>query len=173
MSESININNEPDAKERRDQILTFRTITSLLSDIPHRNPIEASDNIEKLNKNNLEIIKVCDALAHVLVMEHEVIAVAADHQYEMLEGGVLRIVASTEQQTNVQPISKADGMQDAPSGTIMSFVIKFMLTYNPPELANIKKSSRFALPSFEIPNMPEGITKATVLQYLKDVPYHK
>ena len=164
---SININDEPDAEERRRQILALRSISSILSIVPHRNPkIQPSDNLDKLAKNNVELIKICDALAQVLVIEHEVIAVASDHRYELLEGGVLRIVSCSGQESNEQ-------QQSTPGGTIMSFMIKFMLTYNPTEPPNASKSSRFALPSFKPSGISTDITKATVLQHLQTVPDHK
>ncbi|KJA16146.1 hypothetical protein HYPSUDRAFT_58393 [Hypholoma sublateritium FD-334 SS-4] len=167
------INDQPDAQQIREEILAFRTITTLLSELPHREAIQPEDSLKNLPVKNRETIKVCDALAQALVIEHEIIAVTASHRYEMDEKGMLHIVAVSTEDTSKVDTTEVDtaevdtaevDMSTLGWGTrMMSNVLNFLCSLNPPMA---KPDSEVKLPERKEAEPPAGITKETVLEYM-------
>lgn len=168
------ISDQPDAQEIREEILMFRTITTLLSELPHRETIQPEDSLKNLPVKNRETIKVCDALAQALVIDHEVIAVTASHRYEMDEQGMLHIVAVSTEDTSKVDTTEVDMAEvdtaevDMPTlgwGTrMMSNVLNFLCSMNPPMA---KPDSEVKLPERKEAEPPAGITKETVLEHME------
>lgn len=76
-------------------ILAFRTITTLLAQIPSRRPIDVSDNLEGrvLDSNDCREIRISDAFAHLAVGEHDVAAVTTNRT--TTSGTKLHVVVCT------------------------------------------------------------------------------
>ena len=149
----------PEEQQRREKILFFRTISSILSEIPRRVPIAPTDVSERLPKSNHKTVKVCDTLAQVLVMEHEILAVSSSLNFTIGPDETLRIVAVSA--NDVANVSESE--EDTPS-----WPIRFLLAINPMAAFRHAKKT-IVLPTFVKASPPTGLEKAQVLEYMGEV----
>ena len=156
---------EPDEEQKRAQILRFRITSTLLAEISHRNAIELVDNLQdpKLSPKYRETIKVCDALAHALVMEHGVVSVTATHRYELNEEtDTLFIAAVSEDTVNCDTTE-----DDTTTPSLASRIIRFLCSFNPPTA--VEKPHQVVLPIHMSAQAPAGLTKENVLEYMQSL----
>lgn len=157
---SIIFGSQAEEQQRRQKILFFRTITSILSEIPRRVPIAPTDTAESLPKANRETIKVCDAMAQVLVMEHQIMAVTSSHNFVKGPGETLRIVAVSSNDVATGPESKEEPTPP--------WYIRFLLASNP--MAALSTAAKtVVLPTIEKAAQPAGLEKENVLEYIMQV----
>ena len=109
-----------------DAILAFRTITSMLSLIQSPTVIVNADGNKGLSKDELQELRVLDALSAVAVRQHEIVAVIGRSFSNHIE-----VVASVH---NVNPTT------NIPTGTTPSkHPLRWLITPNPRNLRkNIK-----------------------------------
>lgn len=161
----MSIIQEPDAQQKRLEILRFRVISSFLSELPHSTTIQVEDNLVDLKPRQRETIKVCDALAQALVMRHEVVAVAASHRYEEGANGTLYVAAVSSEDSET-----AQFAQTSRPATTFSWkaavkgAIHFFCSVNPPKA--IDKSEEVRLPQCLAAEAPPGVTRANVLDHM-------
>ena len=95
LQNSSGIDNTASTSNVPRNILAFRTITTLLAQLPRSTPIEAVDNLETriMDSNIRQQVKVSDAFAHLAVGEHDVTALTTNYGFP--NDTKLRVVACT------------------------------------------------------------------------------
>jgi hypothetical protein len=66
-----------------DNILAFRTITTILGQLPRTTPIEVTDNLESniLNSYDRQEVRMTDAFAHIAAGEHDIAAITTNRSF--------------------------------------------------------------------------------------------
>jgi hypothetical protein len=155
--------NDPDVTSTPipENILAFRTITTLLSQIPRTIKLERIDYLEGGTKGSLSrhILKITDAFAHIAAGEHDVVAVTTNH---------------TVLSSNLELLAAVTGLsvpEKAPStptnGRTRSLF--FMWTANPPLTTNDPLTtlpSETAYPTIISPSPPHDLHQRTALDYI-------
>jgi hypothetical protein len=110
------------ATDVKENILAFRTITTLLAEMQQQSLI-SEDDLKPKTPNELEELSILNALATVIVMDgsYVIATVASTHP-----GGKIEVVACK------QPISKEKKNEATASTSTLSHVIKsFVVLMNP------------------------------------------
>ena len=88
-----------------ENILAFRTITTILSMLPRTTPIEVIDNLESnniLNSQNRQEVRITDAFAHIAAGEHNIAAITTS---SIRDDTDLHVLACTNNPITPLPIS--------------------------------------------------------------------
>lgn len=116
--------------ERSRKLLAFKLITKTLSRIPQTDPYLPIDNLKSNNKwsdHERKEVKISDALAHLAVVEHDVVAIATNYNSPpdlSNETPTLDIIAATT--------SNSEGpMKATPSTGLLEFLWNFIVARNP------------------------------------------
>ena len=167
----MSIIQEPDAQQKRLEILRFRVISSFLSELPHSTTIQVEDNLVDLKPRQRETIKVCNALAQALVMRHEVVAVAASHRYEEGAKGTLYVAAVSSEDSEMAQFAQTSrpattfSWKDSALAKVKG-AIHFLCSVNPPKAIDNLKSEGVRLPQCLAAEALPGVTRANVLDHM-------
>ena len=119
-----------------ENILAFRTITTLLAQIPRATQLESIDYLEDkiTDRPNRRILKISDAFAHIAAGQHDVTAVTTNHTVHSTDLQVLVTVPSVPASLpSTQPNgllsqlsfmwTRNDRRQESPSETLYPDII--------------------------------------------------
>lgn len=143
---------KPDADSESDDIIVFRTITTLLSKIQQVSLTPQDVNMHTFGLQKRKELKLLNALATVIVMDHEVVAVVANNSHP--EG--VDILAYAE----LQP--KADSEIPRSSGLLQP-LWQLLVNSNPRDKAS---SATGNIPQIRTPTAPIG-AETTLLSYVE------
>ena len=115
-----------------DAILAFRTITTMLSLIP--SPIKTTSGQKEFTREQRTELRVLDALAGVIVREHEVAAVMA----KPYNGFNIQVIASVNLNNSEPALSITQQGQSSPSTGPGRQLLRWLITPNPRDLARDK-----------------------------------
>ncbi len=141
-----------------ENILVFRTMTTLLAHLPRTVPIAPIDNLQEptwQTKQTRQELKISDAFAQLAVSQHDVVAVST------FRGRGLDLVTSTDQDaTETQ----------AESTSVLDKIVKawqFLITRNdrPADSATSSGEYPTVIPSQE----PPDLNGRTAYEYMKDL----
>jgi len=141
-----------------ENILVFRTMTTLLAHLPRTVPIAPTDNLQEptwQTKQTRQELKISDAFAQLAVSQHDVVAVST------FRGWGLDLVTSTDQDvTETQ----------AESTSVLDKIVKawqFLITRNdrPADSATSSGEYPTVVPSQE----PPDLNGRTAYEYMKDL----
>ncbi len=141
-----------------ENILVFRTMTTLLAHLPRTVPIAPTDNLQEptwQTKQTRQELKISDAFAQLAVSQHDVVAVST------FRGWGLDLVTSTDQDaTETQ----------AESTSVLDKIVKawqFLITRNdrPADSATSSGEYPTVIPSQE----PPDLNGRTAYEYMKDL----
>jgi hypothetical protein len=139
-------------------ILAFRTITSLLSQLPRTNPLQPIDNLKDQiwDPSERQEIKISDAFAHLAVAQHDVAALVTSRGSH---DGMLHLLTCTQDPPveELQPISKPTGLIEK--------IWHLMFTRNPLG-DDIETFSETPHPSIILPTEPEDLGGRTAFEYM-------
>jgi hypothetical protein len=100
---------QPNDSDVPENILAFRLITKLLRKIPHTQPFLSVDNLRDINNwdtGDRREVRISDAFAHLVVTEHENVAIATNRYPPNLD-----IMACPN---NLAPTTSSSGSTDPP-----------------------------------------------------------
>ena len=149
-----------------ENILVFRTITTLLSSLPRTAPFTPIDNLQDpkwKNKHTRQELKISDAFAQLAVSEYDVVAVST-----VRGGPVLDLLTCANQGTTQTPAK-------APSPSLLDQISKlakkgwqFLVTRND-RSSDPATFSSGKYPTIIAAQKPEDINGRTAYQYMKDL----
>jgi len=146
-----------------ENILAFRTITSILAQLPRTKPFEAIDNLkaQKWDPAERQEVKISDAFAHLAVAQHDVAALATSRC--SLDVTNLRIVACT----NNLPVDESL-LTSKPPGSLLAKVFDFILTRNSLR-DDVETSSGTPHPTIILPSELDDLKGGNVFAYMLDL----
>ncbi|KIJ99345.1 hypothetical protein K443DRAFT_123237 [Laccaria amethystina LaAM-08-1] len=138
-----------------ENILAFRTITTLLSQIPRTAKLERIDYLEGGRKGSLSrhILRISDAFAHIAASEHDVVAVTTNHAVLSVN---LKVLAAVTAESVPESLPSTP-----PNGFARSLF--FMWTANPPQT---KLPRETPYPTIISPSPPDDLHPETAFDYI-------
>ena len=166
LQNSSGINNTASTSNVPRNILAFRTITTLLAQLPRSTPIEAVDNLETriMDSNARQQVKVSDAFAHLAVGEHDVTALTTNYGFP--NDTKLRVVACT----NNPLIGENLPIRTQPA-RVMAQVWHLMLTWNVLRDEE-ESSSKDPHPTIVSPSKPDDLGERNTFAYMVGLELH-
>ena len=147
-----------------ENILVFRTITTLLASLPRTAPFTPIDNLQDpqwKNKHTRQELKISDAFAQLAISQHDVVAVST-----VRGGPVLDLLTCANQGTTQTP-AKAPSLLDQIS-KLAKKGWQFLVTRNDrPSDPAMFSSGKY--PTVIAAQKPEDINGQTAYQYMKDL----
>ncbi|KAF8952139.1 hypothetical protein BDZ97DRAFT_1745881 [Flammula alnicola] len=169
LDELFSIFHSPDKPDKGDtastsngipaNILAFRTITTILAQLPRSTPIEAIDNLEDqtTDPDARQELRISDAFAHLAVGEHDVAALTTNRSSP--DSTELRVVACTNDKS--LPISSTA----APTNLIAKFNVWYlMLTRN--FSRDEAETSSATYPTIISPSEPNDLGERNAFAYM-------
>lgn len=142
-----------------ENILAFRKITSMLSQLPRSTPIEVIDNLDdvSINKLDRQILKMSDAFAHVTVGEHDIAALTANRTVGGNTGLSLLVSTTTQGPSPLNLPSSKEG-----KCSILSFSWAWNLIWrNQETFPPIPRH-----PTIDVPLKPEDLGERSAYEYM-------
>lgn len=151
-----------------ENIRAFRTITQMLSLLPRTIPIEARDNLLESDiieyKSDRQETRISDALAHLLVGEHDVIALSTNRR-SAPDGG-LQVIGLLSESPIIGSLS-INSTQEEDSWTSKLKVWAIRITRN--FLRDDEIENDTSLPIINSPSEPNDLEGRTPFKYMMDL----
>jgi hypothetical protein len=148
-----------------ENILVFRTITTLLANIPRTEPFTPIDNLRDphwQNKHTRQELKISDAFAQLAVSQHDVVAVST-----VRGGPVLHLLTCANEATQTQAEILSSSLFDQ-IATFARTNWQLLITRNDRPSDPATSTSR-KYPTIIAAQEPEDINGRTAYQYMKDL----
>lgn len=149
-----------------ENILKFRTITTMLANLPRTIPSIPTDNLEDPQWAESRIrqeLKILDAFAQLAVSQHDVVAVST------FRGLGLEMVACADQETTQTAQTEAQSKSMLDSAIEMARQSWRLLLTRNDRFADKTTSSGKNYPTIMLVQSPEDRGERTALEYMKDL----
>ena len=149
-----------------ENILKFRTITTMLAHLPRMIPSIPTDNLEDPQWAESHIrqeLKILDASAQLAVSQHDVVAVST------FRGLGLEMVACADQETTQTAQTEAQSKSMLDSAIEMARESWRLLLTRNDRFADTTTSSGKQYPTIMLVQSPEDRVERTALEYMKDL----
>jgi hypothetical protein len=148
-----------------ENIRAFRTITTMLSQIPRSLPIDVVDNLKNVSdSDNRQEIRIVNAFAHLAVGEHDIAALATNHssRHSSRDSRTLNVIVSTD-----SPLAEDKPSTSSPAEVKRSTWI-FNITRNY-RRDDATTASITPLPTTILASKPCDLGNRSALEYMKDL----
>ena len=165
-----------------ENILVFRTITTLLANIPRTSPLTPTDNLQDAqwqNKQTRQQLKISDAFAQLAVAQHDVVAVSTAVGWPMLDLVACADENPPQNEAN-QNAPQDEANQNAPQNEAKSILEIALEMARKPWIFLIARNDRAKDPgtfSGDHPTLtsaeePGDLNGRTAHQYMEDLVAH-
>lgn len=155
-----------------ENILAFRTITTLLANIPRTTPSIPTDNLQDptwQDKQTRQELKICDAFAQLAVSQHDVVAVSTIRGW-----GLDLVTCAGQDQDKDQDTTTTQTAAAAQSSNLLGQMVEFarngwqiLVTRN--DRSRDPATSSGDYPTIISAQMPEDLNGRSAYDYMKSL----